>query len=156
MGANWPGFYVFLGRHRDSNALDRANFNAGLKAVREVASKDSIPGDDESPTVQVVSENHRLVGWVEWIAIHESDVEALRVALEIMNSLENYPVVDEELFSQYESDEANEVWKNCHAQSDRVEYIRKHKSQFEFRSLTDLLGCVRGNYFAGYASELLG
>lgn len=29
----------------------------------------------ESETVRVVRESHWAVGWVEWIAIHESDIE---------------------------------------------------------------------------------
>lgn len=157
IGAQWPDFYAFLGRSRDSDALQRANFDAGLKAILAVASKDPIPNDvgDDMATVQVVRENHWAVGWVEWIAIHESDVAALECADKISKALEGYPVVDEDLWSQYETDEANEVWKNCYRAQDRVAYIRQHRSQFEFRDFADMLDCVRGNYFAGYASELL-
>lgn len=156
-GSQWPDFYVFLGRHRDSDALTRANFDAGLKAIKAVSAKtyQAPDCDNEQDTIEVVCENHWAVGWVKWIAIHWSDVAALECADKIMARLENYPVVDEELWSQYESDEANEVWKNCYRTSERVEYIRKHRSQFEFHNFADLIGCVRGNYFAGYASELL-
>lgn len=48
--------------------------------------------------------------------------------------------------------------RNCTSRltlRERVEYIRKHRSQFEFRDFADMLGCVRGKYFAGYASELI-
>lgn len=30
-----------------------------------------------------------------------------------------------------------------------------HREQFEFYTFAELLGCVRGKFFAGYASELL-
>lgn len=153
-GQPWHGYYVFLGRHRDSGALDRANFDAAWAELTKLPEK-TLPDDDEIATIQKVCENHWAVGWIEWIAIHKSDDEALKVADEIMAGLENYPVVDEQLFSQYETDEANETWANCYRVKDRVEYIRKHRSQFEFRGFADLLGCVRGNYFAGYASELI-
>jgi hypothetical protein len=33
--------------------------------------------------------------------------------------------------------------------------MREHRSQFDARSFADLLGCARGKYFLGYASELL-
>ncbi len=155
IGSNWPDYYVFLSRNRDSYALERANFEAGLAAVRSVASKEPIPGDeDESATVQVVTENHFLCGWIEWIAIHESDHAALAVANLIMEELEDYPVVDENLWSQYEDEDALITWRNCYNASERVDYIREHRSQFEFHRLSDLIGCVRGKYFAGYASEL--
>ena len=44
-GAHWDGFYCFLGQSRDCSCLERANFDAGLKSVKAVASKDSIPDD---------------------------------------------------------------------------------------------------------------
>ena len=37
----------------------------------------------------------------------------------------------------------------------RLEYVRKYRDQFEFNDYADLIGCIRGRYFAGYASELL-
>jgi hypothetical protein len=40
-------------------------------------------------------------------------------------------------------------------EKERIAYIRKHRSEFEFADLRDMLSCVRGNYFAGYASELI-
>ena len=142
MGAQWPEYFVFFGRHRDSNALERANFDAALKAIGGEQSQ-----DDELPNlVQVARESHWAVGWIEWIAIHQSATEALRQADEIKARFADYPVVDEELFSEYEQTEASEIWKNCYNPAERVEYIREHKGQFEFRGFADLLGCVRGNY----------
>jgi len=58
--------------------------------------------------------------------------------------------------SKVEEEEAQRVWRECYSTSERIEYVRRHSSQFDFRSFSDLLGCVRGRYFAGYASELLG
>lgn len=155
-GCHWDNYYVFLGRNRDSGPLDNANFDAGYKAVKAVASKESIPGDeDESATVVKVCENHWAVGWVEWIAIHESDEAALKLADEIACALEDYPIVDDELHSRYESEEADSTWKNSYRPKERIEYIRKHRSQFEFHDYADLLGCVRGEHFNGYACELV-
>lgn len=156
MGAHWPDYYVFLGRHRDSDELANSNFETGLAAVKAVAGKEPIPGDpDESATVQTVSENHWAVGWVEWIAIHESDIAALECADQLMERLSDYPVLDEEDFSRREEESAAQVWKDCYNARGRIAYIRKHSSQFDFRNFADLLGCVRGKYFAGYASELI-
>lgn len=166
MGAHWDDFYVFLGRNRDSDCLTRANFDAGLKAVRAVMSKDSVPLREtdskhlfkeptDEATVQVVSENHWACGWVEWIAIHKSDTAALKEADRINGKLEDYPVVDENLWSEYETEEANTVWRDCYRPKERAEYVRKHRSQFEFRDFQDMLACLRGKYFAGYAGELL-
>lgn len=159
VGAHWPDYYsAGVGQSRDSDALERANFDAMLKALggeRNDPERED-PNDEGAALslVRVVRESHWAVGWVEWIAIHETATDDLRLADKIKGKLED-SVVDEELFSQYETEEANEVWRDCYRMKDRIEYIRKHRSQFEFRNYADMIGCVRGKYFAGYASELL-
>jgi hypothetical protein len=148
-GENWPNHYsAGVGQSRDSDALERSNFICMLGAL-----------GGESDVVTIVREGHFLVGWVEWIAIEadgtpESD-KALAIADEIMAALSDYPVINDDHYSETESEEANEVWQNCYNWQDRIAYIRRNRNQFEFHNYADMLGCVRGNYFAGYANELL-
>ena len=144
-GEVWPGHYLSgVGQSLDSDALERSNFACMLKAL-----------GGESETVIVVRESHWAVGWVEWIAIHQDDEAACAIADEIKGALEDYPVINEDHWSRLEDEEAQEVWANCYSPSERIAYIRRHRSQFEFHDYGDLLGCARGKYFAGYASELL-
>ncbi len=134
-----------VGQSRDSGALERSNFAAMLDAI-----------GGESETVSVIRESHWAVGWVEWIAIHQDDEKALKIADDIKRGLEDdYPVIDEDAWSEMEHQEAQEVWQNCYSDSERIEYIRRYRDQFEFRNYADLIGCVRGKYFAGWASDLL-
>jgi len=91
--------FVFLGRHRESDLLTESNFECGLAAI-----------GGESDTVEVVRESHWAVGWVEWIAIHESDIKALECASGIMDSLNDYPVVNEDHFSEKEWEAAQDMW----------------------------------------------
>ena len=145
-GASWPEYYSSgVGQSRDSSALERSNFSCMLRAL-----------GGESDTVLVIHEGHWAVGWVEWIAIHESDAKALETADEIARGLEDYPVVDESHWSELETEEANDVWRDCYSPADRLGYVRRNRDQFDFRDYADLMGCIRGRYFAGYASELLG
>jgi hypothetical protein len=156
MGAQWPDYYVFLGQNRDSDALTRSNFRSALKAIGgENCSYQNEGQDNEQSDVIVVRESHWACGWVEWIGIHKDAASIIAEAEEIESALESYPVVNEEDLSELESEEANETWANCYSPSERIAYIRDHRSQFEFHDFADLLGCVRGKYFAGYASELL-
>lgn len=143
-GETWHDYFVGLGRHRDSDALERNNFEVALEMI-----------GGETDTVFTVCENHFLVGWVEWIAIHESDTAALKMLIEIRERLEDYPVLDEEAFCEEENEEALEVWQNCYNDRERIAYIREHGSQFEFRNWKELRDCVRGDSFLGYASELI-
>jgi hypothetical protein len=145
IGECWPATYsTGVGQSRDSDALERSNFRTMLDAI-----------GGESETVTVVRESHWAVGWVEWIAIHQDDAKALKIADEQVERLAEYPVLDDDDFSETEQQDANETWQNCFSSEERIRYIRKHKSQFEFHDYADMLSCVRGKYFAGYASELL-
>lgn len=144
-GEIWPAYYsAGVGQSRDSGALESSNFAAMLKAL-----------GGESETVTIVRESHWAVGWVEWIAIHQDDENALAIADELCGRLEDYPVLDEDDWSEREQDEANDVWRDCYSVFERIAYIREHRSQFEFNDMRDMLACVRGAYFAGYASELI-
>ena len=145
MGASWPDYYSSgVGQSRDSDDLEESNFATMLESI-----------GGESETVVVAHESHWAVGWVEWIAIHESDDKALAIADEQNARLKDYPVLDENDWSRREDESAANVWRDCYDPQSRIDYIREHRDQFEFSGLADMLGCVRGNYFAGYASELL-
>lgn len=57
--------------------------------------------------------------------------------------------------SKIETEEADRVWRDCYDISERIAYIKHNRNQFDFDSFADMLGCVRGSYFKGCASELL-
>ena len=100
-GAPYDGeWYVFLGRNRDSSTLDQSNFQRGLELI-----------GGKSETVMIVRESHWGVGWVEWIAIHESDQAALAEADEILCALSEYPVVDDTHYSELEHEAIAEYWE---------------------------------------------
>lgn len=115
MGASWPEYYVFLGRTRDSDALSRSNFQSALRLL----------GGENDPGVLVVRESHWAVGWVEWIAIHESWDETLEKANTIADKLEDYPVVDENDWSEMEFEEACESWEGMSVR-ERVEMLQEY------------------------------
>ena len=90
-GEVFPGEYVFLSRHRDSDCLAESNFHTALKRL-----------GGESDTVTVNRFHHWAVGWIEQIFIHQDDETALRRADSMLESLDDYPVLDESDFSQRE------------------------------------------------------
>jgi len=139
---------------RDSNCLERSNFRCIEKALKALPAVKEWQGEFTPVTIERFS--HWAVGWCDYLVIDPECKPAVELAESIRAGLENYPVVDDDDFSELEADEANETWRNCYRPKERVEYIRKHRSQFEFADFKDLIGCVRGNYFAGYASELIG
>jgi hypothetical protein len=75
-GAVWPAYFSSgVGQSRDSDALERSNFACMLRDL-----------GGETETVIVVRETHYLVGWVEWIAIHQDDEKAFAIAGSRANS----------------------------------------------------------------------
>ena len=141
-GTTWPEHYVFLGQNRDSDCLEISNFRTALKKL-----------GGESETVVVVAEGHFLCGWVKWIAIHASDTSAITLAEALQEKLERYPILDENDWSELEYETAGKVWKTF-SFSERIKYVKKHRNQFEFSDFVDMLGCCRGECFAGDASNL--
>lgn len=144
-GATWEGYYsTGFGQSRDSDELEASNFATVLERL-----------GGESKTVIVVRESHWAVGWVEWIAIPKRAHAKLKIADELRERYENYPVLDEEDFSRREDESAQTIWRDCYDDKARLEYVRQHRSQFDFHDYADLIGCVRGRYFAGNASEII-
>jgi hypothetical protein len=145
-GKSWDGYYSSgFGQHRDSDCLSRSNFRVAWEALNKV-----------SKAARIVRESHWAVGWIEWIAIPSTASATLKEADEMLAAVEQYPVLSDNDFSDLESEEANEIWANCYTPKERIKYIREHNHDWGFRNLADMLGCVRGKYFAGYASELIG
>lgn len=93
--------FIFIGQNRDSDSVTRSNFQCALREL-----------GGESDTVAVIRESHWACGWIEWIAIHESDAAALECADEMAGALSDYPVLDDEHWSELEWTEAHDYWES--------------------------------------------
>lgn len=152
-GAAWPDYYVFLSRHRDSDTLTRSNFTCALEALggEQTVENPDPDIDNDIETVLVVRESHCLVGWVEWIAIHESATDALRIADDIAKRLEGYPVVNEDHWSEVELEELEQDWASWGAR----EFADEVQRVFECSdALHDLLSDCPFDVAREYATEL--
>jgi hypothetical protein len=138
-----PEWLCVLTRTRDSSILAESNWRCAVIAL-----------GGESDNVTIDRFGHWVCGWWEALSVR-ADSAQHRIAQEIVSALADYPVLDEQDYSELESEEADKVWRVCYSVSERVDYIREHRTQFEFRGYADMLGCVRGEYFCGYANGLL-
>jgi len=141
---DFDDFECVLTQSRDSDALSRSNFKVALEML-----------GGESENVRIDRFGHWACGWWESLAVKPNTPE-YAIAKDIESRLSDYPVLDESDYCELETDEANETWKFCFNESERVKYIRDNRRQFDFRSFADLRSVVRGEYFNGYASGLLG
>lgn len=135
LGETWEGYYsAGIGQARDSDALGRANFQAMRNELKDCEGW------------QVVREGHWACGWVEWIAIEATAVRALEIASAIMERYADYPVIDEDLFSQVEDEECNTVWSECFNRVDRIDYLRRHS--YTAQCWRDVRAAITGDWYA--------
>ena len=134
-----------VSKNRDSDCLARSNWQSFIAML----------GNESEETYEIHRFGHWGNGWFEIILINPNNEKLIIIGNEIESALADYPVINEQDFSEMEMNEANEVWKNCYNPHDRINYIRKNRSQFDFHDFSDLWNCVKGEYFSGYASELI-
>lgn len=138
-----PEWLCVLTRNRDSDELTESNWRCALKQL-----------GGESDNVTIDRFGHWACGWWEALSVKAGSPQH-RIAQEIKSSLSDYPVLDEDDYTELQDETADRVWRDCYNDSDRIEYIREHRDWFTFHSFADLLANARGEYFSGYASELL-
>lgn len=139
----FDGLEVVMTRNRESDLLTESNWDSALERL-----------GGESDSVVIHRFGHWACGWWEALCVMPNTA-AYAIGEDIVKSLADYPVLDEEDWSRREDEEAQQVWADCYNDRERVEYIRARRSQFDFNSFSDLLQVVRGKYFNGYASELI-
>lgn len=126
---------VVVTRSRDSEILTESNWICALKEL-----------GGEGDNVEIHRFGHWAFGWWEALCVHKgSDQE--KTAQEIENSLEDYPVLNEEHFSEMETDEANRTWRDCYDDAERIAYLRTNRGELDVHnSFACLLACARGEF----------
>lgn len=127
--------------HRDSDALARSNFRCMQRALEAIDAKRS---DDQESMVAIERASYWAVGWIDYLVVQPL-TPVHECAERLLERLASYPVLDDDDFSQEETDEDNEVWRSCFRPSERIAWIRRNGS-CEFHAWHDMLACVRGQY----------
>lgn len=130
-----------VSENRDSGPLPCSNFAAACKMLESFTEADE-------PSASVETFGHWGPGWFSILVVNPDCAEAMEIAGEIACRLADYPVLDEEDFCEREDEVKRETWQNCYSPAERVQALRDNAdSQGPWNSLSDLLGCVRGNYY---------
>lgn len=98
-----------VGRSRDSDALERSNWDVVTQELLALAK--NLP--DGRQTVEVHRFGHWAVGWVEEIVVCPDDPDALALQASWERNLERYPVADEMHYSDTEYQEHQGFWDHC-------------------------------------------
>ena len=134
-GHSPDGDYMICGQSRDSDALERSNyeriFQDLVKKARELGQPEGLETDYHDDPKQYVYDwraHHWAVGWVEQVILKASAPEELiKMAEEIRDALDGYPVYDESHFSELEWTECEEYWNRCSVK-ERIEIIKESGS----------------------------
>jgi hypothetical protein len=100
---------VAYGRNRDSDLLTQSNWDAFCKAMAEA--------DAEGDDYETHTFNHWACRWVEILLVRPDSLCA-EVAEEMQRQMDNYPVLNEEDFSEREWDAYQSYWDGGEAQDE--------------------------------------
>ena len=98
IGKRYDEYYILVSHSRDSKILEESNY----QSIKSFCEKNSINFIE-------IRSNHWAVGWIESIGVREDDYDSIEKCEEILEKLEEYPIFDEEDFSQRESEEASRI-----------------------------------------------
>jgi len=136
-------WFGVVGRSRDSSCAEESNFWVALKRL-----------GGEGRNVRVERYSHWAIGWVEEVYVRPRSKQK-KVAEEILQSLENHPVLDDEDVLNREMELASEVWQTM-SKRERLDHFREHRQHWSAEGAGDLVGSVvRGNHYAGCVSDLI-
>lgn len=123
----FPSLYAVLTQNRDSDCLTRSNFTSALKML-----------GGESDNVHIYRFGHWACGWWEVIAVKKNTPE-YAIAEKILDDLSDYPVVDEDHYSELQFNEQNEFWSSLPL-SERVDICRENGISI-FSARSEIMPC---------------
>lgn len=109
IGPTYEGYVVVLGYHRDSHLIGQSNFHVAHKMLKEIHAKQEGRADYDEDDLTIAAASHWAVGWVETILVRATNTELVREAAEICKAIEDYPVLDDEDYSDREMEEQDET-----------------------------------------------
>ena len=99
--SDYQDWFGVAGRSRDSDIMEQSNFDGTLNRL-----------GGEGKNVRVERYKHWACGWIEEIYVRPK-TKQFKIAKEIEESLKNYPVLDEDDYSEREWEATNEYWDNA-------------------------------------------
>ena len=121
------GDYLILSRHRESDTVDRSNWDVACESLKAEAwdSRDM----EGRPMAYHFRAGHPLVGWVEYLLVRaDAPDDLLTAAGEIVRRLSEYPILSDEHHSELEWNEICDYWHGLSVRN-RLIVIRKSGSK---------------------------
>ncbi len=107
-------WYIVASVNRDSDTIERSNWDTMVALL----------GNGDGVTIERAS--HWACGWVDYLMVAPNNRKALREAIYAHSSLFNYPILDDDHYSEIEDEDCRLTWTNCYNAKERIEYFRQH------------------------------
>jgi hypothetical protein len=121
---DWP---IVATQHRDSDLIERCNFAVAERMLRAAGEQTDATGEYDGVAIERAS--HWAVGWIERLLIAPGNVELARIAAEIHDALEQYPILNDGAYSDMETQE--HIDGVCEEHCSECEYERSSESDHE-------------------------
>jgi hypothetical protein len=117
-GRDWDGYASIMGRNRDSGCVDNSNWEEACRLLNPWIG-------EEGSGVEINRCSHWACGWTEEIMISpEAPDRAKEIAQKILTRIADYPILNEDLYNQKQSDHAIETWEAI-LERDRIEVLTR-------------------------------
>lgn len=128
MGETYYDYYILYARTRDSGLLQNHNWTQLLESL----GGETCPEDEGGLIIARAS--HFAVGWIELMMIHENATDVIAQAEDLLQSLAEYPILNEDEYWNIQHEFCQEYWSNA-SLYERVEICQKsQESIFAARS----------------------
>ena len=121
-------------RTRDSDSVTESNWRVALAQLGGES-------DDGEGEVQVFHFGHWACGWWEALAVR-SGGEKEKIAQQLFEELEDYPILDEEDLMNLRYENADALWNQMDARQ-KIRMIRNNDNWIKFSSYREMFGCVK-------------
>ena len=92
-GMDRPDWIVVVGQNRDSDNMQESNFAAALEML-----------GGESKNVSIERFGHWGCGWFELLLVNPKSIKSVKIAMQIKQSLNDYPILDQNDYYERENE----------------------------------------------------
>jgi hypothetical protein len=133
IGPQWHHYAVVAVRHRDSDLLERHNFDTAstyLNRFKDRPATDytqsayEAEDREELKACLVVRNAHWAVGWIEFLMVDAHDYDATIAGATIVEDRDDYPILDEDGYIEEEDKAIAEAWSDL-SDSERERLLYK-------------------------------
>ena len=151
-GAHHDGTCTLISTHRDAGSLTRSNWECIVAALKEIEPEAEYESHGQFGQGFVIPngwyitrERCSMFGWHETLRISPKASDKVKAFAEsTLNALDQYPVFDEDHWSELETEEAEMMWRD-----EDVKWRIKHIQQFnEWARATVSIFAARRDWIA--------